>query len=92
MEYITTAVLTILFTLGFLAIYKYGFNPQMIMTIDPSKMAKCPDGWNYDGKVCNPAGKTTCMPFDPDAPTLDTAAAKCNLARSCSTTWSGMCG
>jgi hypothetical protein len=57
-------------------------------------MAKCPDGWSYSlvSKLCEPNTASTCMPFDPDATSIQSAVAKCNLARSCGTSWSGMCG
>ena len=94
MEYVTTTMLTVVFTLMFLAIYKYVINPQVVLTLDPTKMAKCPDSWNYDSQsnLCRPNTSTTCMPFDPDSSTIQSAASKCNLARSCGTSWSDMCG
>jgi hypothetical protein len=94
MEYIVTAFFTVLFTLLFLGIYKFGFKPQVVLTFDGSKMARCPDQWSYDSiqGVCKPTYTTHCLPFDPSAPALATGSSKCNLARTCGTTWSGMCG
>jgi hypothetical protein len=94
MEYLFTAAWTIFFTLLFLGLYKLVINPQIVLTVDASKMSKCPDGWTYEisTKSCQSNTPTSCSPFDPDAPTIQSAAAKCNLARTCGTTWSGMCG
>jgi hypothetical protein len=94
MEYVSTAALTILFTAGFLIVYKFVINPQIVLRMDPTKMAKCPDSWTYDSNsnLCKPNASTSCMPFDPNASTIQSAVAKCNLARTCGTTWSGMCG
>ncbi len=93
MQYIVV-ILTALFTVGFLLLYKYALNPQTVITPDTSKMATCPDLWNYNATsgMCEPAYKTHCTPFNPKTPTLNTYSSKCNLARSCGTTWSGFCG
>jgi len=94
MEYVSTAALTVLFTAILLIVYKYVINPQIVIRLDTTKMAKCPDGWKYNlaSNLCQPNAATSCMPFDPDASTIQSAIAKCNLARQCGTTWSGMCG
>ncbi len=93
MEYIVTASLTILFTVGFIFLYKYVINPSIVYKADVSKMSKCPDRWKYNSasKSCEPNYQTGCLSFDPDVETLNTFAAKCNLARQCDTTWSGFC-
>lgn len=94
MEYVSTAALTVLFTVVLLIVYKYVINPQIVIRLDTTKMAKCPDSWTYNlaSNLCQPNAATSCMPFDPDATTIQSAIAKCNLARQCGTTWSGMCG
>jgi hypothetical protein len=94
MEYLSTAAWTLVFTLLMLVIYKFVINPQVVLTLDPTKMAKCPDGWQYSisSKLCEPPASTNCTAIDPDAVAIQSAAAKCNLARTCGTTWSGMCG
>jgi hypothetical protein len=94
MEYIVTALWVAVFTVALILLYKYLINPQIIVTADTSSMAKCPDRWNYDSikKMCEPGYETHCLPFNPDVPTLNTYSAKCNVARSCGTTWSGFCG
>jgi hypothetical protein len=94
MEYLSTAAWTIGFTVIMLVIYKFVINPQIVLTMDASKMGKCPDAWTYNvsTKMCEPNAATGCMPFDPDAPSIQSASAKCNLARTCGTSWGGMCG
>jgi hypothetical protein len=93
MELLSTIAWTALFTVVFLVVYKFVINPQVILTLDTKKMAKCPDGWAYNvaTSTCDPQVKTSCYPFDPDAVAMQSAPAKCNLARTCGTTWSGMC-
>ena len=94
MEYLSTAALTLVFTVLMILAYKFLINPQVVLTLDGSKMAKCPDAWafNSSSKLCEANMPTMCASFDPDAVAIQSAAAKCNLARTCGTTWSGMCG
>jgi len=82
-------VLVAVFTVVFLIIYKFAINPQTIITLDPSKMAKCPQRWNFNSssQMCEPAYETTCLPFNPDFPNLKTLVAKRNLASTCATEW-----
>lgn len=91
MEYLSTIVWTTLFTILFLVVYKVVVNPQVVLSIDTSKMAQCPDAWSLHNNLCTPNYKTECQPFDPKLSTIQSATAKCNLARTCGTTWSGMC-
>ncbi len=92
MEYIVTAVLAIIFTLSFVAFYKFVLNPQYVPTAPA--LSQCPDMWNYNlaTQMCEPGYETHCLPFNPNTNTLTTLTAKCNLARSCGTSWSGVCG
>ena len=92
MEYIVTAVLAAIFTVLFLVLYKFVLNPQYVPST--ASMAQCPDRWNYNPtlQMCEPGYDTHCLPFNPATSTLTTMTAKCNLARSCGTSWSGMCG
>ena len=89
-----TAIIAAVVTLILLVLYKYVLNPQVIYTPDIANMTKCPDRWNYDpvSKNCVPAYKTSCLPFNPENSHLDTLTSRCNVARSCGTTWSGFCG
>ncbi len=90
----TTALATAVFTLIFLFAYKYLINPQIVYTPDVKNMSQCPDRWNYNqsSKLCEPGYDTSCLPFNPDSPTLNSLASRCNIARSCGTTWSEFCG
>jgi len=82
--------LTVVFTVLFLGIYKFVANPQMVYS--PAQSG-CPDAWTFNAltKKCEPTYPTHCTPFDPNAQTLDSAVAKCNVAQSCGTFWSGYC-
>jgi len=87
-----TIAYSIVFTTILLFFYKWVINPMVIETPDISKMSKCPDAWTYKGGECVPnTTSTNCIPFSPDSPSLNTLAAKCNLAAMCGTTWSGIC-
>lgn len=89
MQYIITLLAVAIFTILFLVLYKYVINPQVV--VQPAA-GTCPDRWNYNTstKMCEPGYQTHCIPFDPTAPTLNTPAAKCNMARTCGTSW-GYC-
>jgi len=83
-------VATAIFTVAFLALYKYVINPQMVMDV---VKGKCPSRWTYNpsSKLCEPAYATKCSPFNPDASTLNSAVAKCNVAHECGADWPGYC-
>ena len=83
-------VATAIFTVAFLALYKYAINPQIVVNI---AKAQCPNRWTYNmaTKNCEPQYETHCTAFDPSAPTLESASAKCNVAQSCGTSWTGNC-
>lgn len=93
MSYLGTTALTVLFTVLFLLAYKFLINPQVILPATLSSMSKCPDRWNYNAgtQMCEPAYVTSCLPFNPDVPTLNTVLARCNVAQTCGTSWSGAC-
>lgn len=93
MNYMLTAVLVVVFTAVFLGIYKVFVNPQVVYSPDIKNASKCPDRWNYNSGtgMCEPAYSTPCFPFDPDAVAMNSAVAKCNVAQSCGTSWSGIC-
>lgn len=80
-----------LVTVAALAFYKYVINPQIV--IPAGKGAPCPDQWllNPGSGMCEPQYTTTCGPFDPKTPTLQTPEAKCNLAHTCGTDWPANC-
>jgi len=70
----------------FIVVYKFLFNPQVIMG---NLGSVCPDRCVYMGGKCIPTYGTTCTEFDPN--TIKSDAQACNLARSCGTSWSGKC-
>ena len=86
MNYAATTALAVVSTLLILFLYKVVINPVVIL---PAIKTQCPDMWTYDmsTKMCKPMYSTACLPFDPEASTLRTDSSKCNLARSCGTTW-----
>jgi hypothetical protein len=90
---IIIALYAIPITLVLLYIYKKVLNPIIIAKPDLSKMSKCPDAWIYDDstQLCSPNYKTDCLPYNPNTPLLTTYEQRCQLARRCNTTWSGLC-
>ena len=94
MNYVSTAVATVIFTVLFLVAYKLLVNPQIVLPASIKNMSMCPDRWNYNpvSQMCEPAYKTSCLPFNPSDQTLKSAAARCNLARTCGTSWGSFCG
>ena len=93
MNFAVLLLLVILFTLLFVLIAKYVLGVHIELPTTAQQMSQCPDRWNYNigTKMCEPAYVTHCLPFNPSAATLNSAAAKCNTARSCGTDWSGVC-
>jgi len=87
MNYAATAALAAVFTILILVFYKFVINPVVIL---PAVKTQCPAMWEYDvaSKMCKPMYETACLPFDPESKTLNSDAARCNVARSCGTTWS----
>jgi len=86
----TAFIATAVFTVLFLVAYKYIVNPQVVLNVTK---AQCPDRWSYNAAthMCEPHYTTHCTPFNPDAATLQTASAKCNVAQSCGSFWAGYC-
>jgi hypothetical protein len=93
MNYMLAAVLVVIFTTVFLVIYKMVANPQVVLSPPEKMSSRCPDRWNYNMAtgMCEPAYKTECFPFNPDGVAISSDPAKCNLAQSCGTFWSGVC-
>ena len=89
-DMIVGVIATVVFTVLLLVIYKFVINPQ---TVYNAVKTQCPDAWTFNSGtgLCEPTYPTHCTPFDPNATTLGTAAAKCNVAQSCGTFWSGYC-
>jgi hypothetical protein len=89
-DMIVGVIATIVFTVLLLVIYKFVVNPQ---TVYNAVKTQCPDAWTFNSgsRLCEPTYPTHCTPFDPKAQTLQTDAAKCNVAQSCGSFWSGYC-
>jgi hypothetical protein len=81
-----TVLISLVTILIFLVVYKFLFNPQVVMG---NLGTICPDRWVYMSGKCIPTYGTTCTEFDPN--TIKSDAQACNLARSCGTSWSGKC-
>jgi hypothetical protein len=93
MNFLLLLPLVIVFTVAILAVMKYILGVHIELPASVQQMSMCPDRWNINPltKMCEPAYSTHCLPFNPSAATLNTVTAKCNLARSCGTDWSGIC-
>lgn len=50
---------------------------------------QCPDQWVYrsEDSMCHPLYQTECVPFNPEVLKAD----RCQIAKNCSTTWTGLC-
>jgi hypothetical protein len=83
------AVWTFVWIILFVVIYRYVFNPQIVITPSVEKLKGCPDRWTFNGKLCEPDYTTSCRPFDPK--TITTLSQACNICKSCGTNWSNMC-
>jgi hypothetical protein len=93
MNFVLLLLLVVVFTVLFVLIAKYLLGVHIEIPTNSQQMSQCPERWNYNiaTKMCEPAYTTHCLPFNPSAATLNSAAAKCNTARSCGTDWSGVC-
>lgn len=89
MSKVTVALWTFLWLLIAFAIYKFVFNPQIVITPSLSNASKCPERWTFHNGFCNPDYETVCIPFDPSKLTNITEA--CAIAKKCQTNWSDMC-
>ena len=87
-----TDILVILVTLGLFALVTFVYlklKPTIFLS-NSDFVGQCPDRWIYredDGGKCYPTYQTTCSPFDPDLYTRD----RCSIAKSCGTSWKGLC-
>ena len=82
-----------LWTLGWLCIafvlYRYLFNPQIVVPATLSSASKCPERWTFRSNLCYPDYDTRCIPFDPLK--LKDMQEACQIAKNCGTDWSSMC-
>ena len=57
------AVWTFVWIVLFVIIYRYVFNPQIVITPSVEKLKGCPDRWTFNGKLCEPDYTTSCKAF-----------------------------
>ena len=80
-------------TIAVFAIFVWGYfnlaNPTIVLTKPAGPVNKCPDLRIYDDKKneCRPSYDTNCKPFDPDF----YQGQECDIAKSCGTSWKGLC-
>jgi len=81
----------ILVTIGVFALFVWGYlnlaNPTIIITKPAGPVNCCPDLWIFKCGECHPSYHTKCKPFDPQR----YKGQECDIARSCGTTWKGLC-
>jgi len=87
MAMLQTVAVSVVTVVVLILLYRFVFNPQTMVATSGS--STCPDRWSLDGGLCVPSYDTTCAPFDPQ--TITSKAYGCNLARTCGTSWPGMC-
>ena len=84
------AVVTLCFLIF---IYLYILQPVIQIRKGTHITQLCPDRWDYNPKtsLCEPKYSTTCRPFNPKNPGLQSFAAQCDLALACATDWGKKC-
>jgi len=89
MSNVNIAVWSVFWVVVVLLIYKYVFNPQILIIPSVTNLSGCPDRWSFDGQMCTPNYTTSCKPFDPLKITMLSEA--CNICKTCGTNWNGQC-
>ena len=89
MSNLSIALWTLLWLSVAFAIYKYVFNPQVVLPATLASASKCPDRWTFRSNLCYPDYDTRCIAFDPSK--LKNMQEACQIAKKCGTDWSGMC-
>ena len=89
MSNLTIAVWTLVWLGVAFVVYKYVFNPQVILPATLSSVSTCPDRWTFRSAMCYPDYDTHCIPFDPKK--LTNLREGCEIAKKCGTNWSGRC-
>ena len=84
------AVITLCFLIF---VYLYILQPVIQIRKRTTITQLCPDRWDYNPKtsLCEPKYATTCRPFNPKNPGLQSFAAQCDLALACATDWGKKC-
>jgi hypothetical protein len=89
MSTVKVAIFTLLWIGLAFVIYKFVFNPQLVIQASLKSASKCPDRWTFNGTMCYPSYDTQCIPFDPSK--LKNIQEACVIAKKCQTDWSSMC-
>jgi len=85
----TIAVWTVGWCILFLIVYRFVFNPQILVIPSVLNLKGCPDHWTYNNSLCVPPDGSICQPFDPKK--ITTLSQACAICKSCGTNWSGQC-
>ena len=83
-------ILTIVTSAAIFSFYYFVLKPTIVV---PASIAgQCPDAWSYDEtkNLCKPGYQTTCKAYDPNTNPM-TITQMCEFAKTCSTTWTGIC-
>jgi hypothetical protein len=65
------------------------YQPVIVLS-NTDMLTTCPTRWIYrvESRECAPLYPTKCMPFNPDS---YSPREKCDIAKSCGTSWKGLC-
>ena len=99
-EFFTTLVQTygkdmiiVTVTIAVFAAFVWGYfnlaHPTIVLTKPAGPVNRCPDLWIYDEEKteCRPSYHTQCKPFNP----VFYEGKECEIAKSCGTSWKGLC-
>lgn len=89
MSNVKVAVWTIVIITVVLILYKFVFNPQILIIPSIRNLKGCPDKWKYDGLMCIPDYPTSCQEFNPKS--ITSLSEACDICKKCWTNWSGQC-
>jgi hypothetical protein len=85
----TIAVWTIVWIFIILILYRFVFNPQILIIPSVINLKGCPEHWYKQGSLCVPNYTTSCRPFDPLK--ITTLSQACSICKACGTNWNGQC-
>lgn len=79
---------TVALLVGF---YYFVLQPQIRIRKSTRISQQCPDRWLFNGEKCEPRYETSCLPFSPNDPNMQSYTSQCEFAKRCGTNWGGMC-
>lgn len=85
----TIAVWTVGWCIVFLIVYRFVFNPQILIIPSVLNLKGCPDHWSRNGSMCLPPDGSVCKAFNPA--NIKTLSQACAICKSCGTNWNGQC-